>query len=380
MYRRRDPSRLQVSLVHGGPKQRAYPEVYESQKFLATVTLDGWPTAGSVLAPLSRLEHYRRRVIFVRRAVRWLNKHAAKFDIFHGMGNFSDTLLPALHAVERGLPSCTTVMSLRGELIDQTPWRRTIGYSTRRLNLIAGLDAVVAFSRDIEQRLREGGVPEQRIVYIPNCVDPSRFRSADSSAEKNALKQRYGLGDGPVIAFVGELTERKAPHLIVQALREHARRDWQLIVAGPPNQKSYAQGIIDLVAEQGWKDRVFFLGHIDNVEEVFRVADIYCLPSSDEGMPSALLEAMVSGAACVVAPFSGARELIGDSARGRIVERSVEALSGALGDYLGDGRLRMAHGLAAREFVLGHYTTEKVLAEYMNLFDRLKSGQTLRMD
>jgi glycosyltransferase involved in cell wall biosynthesis len=247
------------------------------------------------------------------------------------------------------------------------------------MKLIAGLDAVVAFSRDIEQRLLEGGVPEGRVVYIPNCVDPSRFR-AGSSAEKNAIKQRMGLGAGPVIAFVGEITERKALHLIVQALREHARRDWQLIIAGPPNEKSYTRGIIDLVAAQDWNDRVFFLGHVNNVEEVFRVADIYCLPSSDEGMPSALLEAMVSGAACVVTPFSGARELIGDSTRGRIVERSADALSGAIGDYLADERLRSAHGLAARERVLARYTADRVLGEYRILFDRLKSGKTPRVD
>ncbi len=379
LYLRRDPKQLRVSLVHGCDEQEPYPDVFESEAFLPGLT-----PRRQLLGPsfISTLDRYRRRLIFARQGRRWLEKHFGEFDIFHGLGSFAPTLLPALHAVRLGLPACATVTIAQGELTDQSSWRRLLKFSERRLAMMSRLDAIIALSRDIEGMLLERGVPEGRVVYIPNCVDTSRFTAAASSGEKCALQNRFGLGNEPVIAFVGGLTERKRVHLILQALHKLAdlRLGWQLVLAGPAREEAYARQLKAYVASHGWSNRVHFLGHVNNIDEVFKVADIYCLLSKDEGMPGALLEAMACGLACMITPFSSAHELIEDGMNGRIVPPSPSAVADALREYLRDDRLRTIHGSAARDRVLAGYSTEKVLMDHVNLFRRLQAGKPPRPD
>jgi glycosyltransferase involved in cell wall biosynthesis len=379
MYRRRDPDRLRLSLVHGSDQQEYFPDLFERQVFLSKVTPDRWI---SISSTLSNLDQYRRRLIFVRQAMKWLDVHAKEFEVFHGMTNYSFTLLPALRAATLDLPVCTRVANLRGELVDQDGWRNRLKLSDRRLALISRLDAVIAISRDIERKLVEGGVPEEKVVYIPNCVDTSRFGPAGSASEKSALKAKFGLEDNPIIAFIGELTERKRPHLLLQALCELSdlHFGWQLVLAGPANDRAYARRLESYADEQGWKNRIRFLGYVPNIEEVYKAADIFCLPSQDEGMPGALLEAMVSRLACIVTDFSGVRELIEDGTSGRVVSPSPSAIAAALRDYLCEEPLRTAHGDAARQVGLTRHTTDKILQEHMELFDRLRAGRTPRQD
>lgn len=379
MYRRRDPDRVHISLIHGSDRQGEFPDVFDKQVFLSGLAFN---RAFSPTSFLSLLDRYRRRPRFIRQGKRWLKEHFSEFDVFHGMTNRSFTLLPALHAVRLGLPACTRVANLRAELVDESGWRRRLRISERRLALISRLNAVIAISRDIERALLELKVPEEKIVYIPGCVDPSRFRPADSVKERRSFKDKWGLGDDPVIVFVGELTERKGVHLILQALDElnGQRGGWQLVLAGPPNDRAYTRRLETYVNDRGWSEQVHFLGHVADIEQLYRVADIFCLPSQDEGMPSALLEAMVSGAACIVTPFSGAQELIEDGTGGRIVPRTDRDIAGALRDYLFDERLRAAHGAAAHKIALAGYSTEKVLKDHLDLFERLRAGRTPRPD
>ena len=360
MYQRRDPDQLRVFLVHRSDQQENFPHTFERQVFFPELTPVRWL---SISSSLSHLDLYRQRLIFIRRGIRWLDDHVDQFDVFHGMSNWSDTLLPALHAAKLGLPVCTTVMNLRGELEDENGVRRWLKFSDRRLALISRLDAVIALSRDIERTLVERGIPEEKVVYIPSGVNTSRFGPAESASEKSSLKEKLGLGDDPVIAFVGELSQRKGAHLLLQALREldRVRFGWQLVLAGPPNDEAYACRLATFVDDQRWRKRVYFLGHVNNIEDVFKAADIFCLPSKDEGMPGALLEAMVSGLACIITPFSSARELIKEGTSGRIVPPLALAIADALRDYLCDERLRTSHGSAARQIALAGYSTEKVL-------------------
>jgi len=380
MYGRRDPDQLRVSLVHGSDRQEVYPDAFESQVFLPGLRSGPLPLLPSAL---SSLDEYRQKSIFVRAGLKWLDAYARQFDVFHGATNYSSSLVPALHASKLGVPACTTVMNLCGELVDQSALRRGLGVSERRIALISRLEAVIALSREIEQRLLEGGVPEEKVVYIPNCVDPALFGPAASASEKRALRNEMGLGSEPVIAYVGELTKRKRAHLLFQALSElhDFRGQWQVLLAGPANDASYARDLEIFVRDQGWQNQVHFLGHVCDIHRVYKAADFFCLPSEDEGMPGALLEAMVSQLPCIVTPFSSAHELIGNGvAAGQIVPPTSAAVASALRDYLGDTGLREDHGAAAREIVLARFSTKKILSDHLDLFDRLRTGRDPRSD
>ncbi len=240
---------------------------------------------------------------------------------------------------------------------------------------MAKLSSIVAVSTEIEARLRALGMPAEKIAYIPNSVDCQRFRPAKPE-EKEAARHRFQIPQGArlVIVCVGAVTERKGQHLLIQAL-SLLSEDVHLLLVGPTRERQYAVAIEHLIAESGLGARVHRSDHIPDVEQAYYSADIFALPSNDEGMPNALVEAMASGLACIGTPVSGIADLLEGNMRGRIVARSQADIISALQGYCGNDDLRCAHGDAAREYVLAHHRSDETADRMHALLRRLAASR-----
>ena len=124
---------------------------------------------------------------------------------------------------------------------------------------------------------------------------------------------------------------------------------------------------------EGTNRRVVFLESILDVEEVYKCADVFVLPSIREGLPNALLEAMASGLGCVASRLEGVTDsIIQDRVNGRLVEpTNVEELADVLQNLLAKPNVTTNMGCRAREtiemqFDLGD-TGRKHLAVYRSL-------------
>jgi glycosyltransferase involved in cell wall biosynthesis len=105
-----------------------------------------------------------------------------------------------------------------------------------------------------------------------------------------------------------------------------------------------------------------WLGHVTDVQEVWRHADIFVLPArSREGMPRALLEAAACARPLVVTDVPGCRHFVRDGVEGFIVPpEDAEALAGALERLARDPELRLRMGEAARLRLLHGFTEAHV--------------------
>jgi len=118
---------------------------------------------------------------------------------------------------------------------------------------------------------------------------------------------------------------------------------------------------------------VKFPGRIRHEElpSYLRKADVFVLPSLNEGMSNSVLEAMASGLPIVVTDTGGSRELI--KGNGFVVEKaSAQGLKNAINHYLQNKSLIIDHGLKSRE-VAEKLTWSEAAREYWNTF--LKSKQ-----
>jgi GT2 family glycosyltransferase/glycosyltransferase involved in cell wall biosynthesis len=121
---------------------------------------------------------------------------------------------------------------------------------------------------------------------------------------------------GPVrLAFVGRLSPRKGPQVAVAAVAELVRRglDVRLALAGAvfPGYEWFEQELRDLVAEEGLRDRVDFLGFVPDVWSVLGRTDIVLVPSvTDEPFGNTAVEAVLAARPAVVSGFSGLREAV----------------------------------------------------------------------
>jgi glycosyltransferase involved in cell wall biosynthesis len=174
-------------------------------------------------------------------------------------------------------------------------------------------------SQALKDSLVALGVSTGKITVLRNGVDLDRFGPRDCSA------LRAGLGlHGPVWLTVGNLVELKGVNIAIEALAQVA--DATLLIAGEGPQ---GHELRQLAERLGLGSRVRFLGAIPHAElcNYYNVADALVHPSSREGMPNAVLEAIACGTPVVATPVGGIPELITSPEAGELMrERSPEAL------------------------------------------------------
>ena len=167
---------------------------------------------------------------------------------------------------------------------------------------------------------RASGISSRRIEVIPNGIDRSVFLPVDAAA-KPALRSALGLpGNGPLVLSVCSIIPRKGVDLLIAAwesvLQHHPDATLVLVgsntvrpTVGNPeartNVADYLDAIRRSVAALSRPESVRFAGEVGNVQEYYRAADIFAFASLQEGLPSAVMEAMSCGLPSILAPFHG---------------------------------------------------------------------------
>jgi len=129
------------------------------------------------------------------------------------------------------------------------------------------------------------------LLYIPNGVSPVKSSPPGWISELGIAPKRY-------ILFAARLVEEKGAHFLIEAFRD-IDTDMQLVIAGDA---AHAEGYkASLRTLAGDDPRIRFLGFVTGspMAELFSNAYLFCLPSTLEGLPVALLEAMNYGNCCV---------------------------------------------------------------------------------
>ncbi len=215
--------------------------------------------------------------------------------------------------------------------------------------------AVVANSDGLRE-LAQSAAPDVSVSVIPNGVDTEQFHPPPEPRS----------ADGPVrLLFVGRLVHQKGVDVLLNALATlRPDHDLTLTIAGDgPDRSTLAQQ----ASELGLTDRVEFLGWVarPDLPDLYRSADVFVLPSRDEGMANSLLEAMATGLPVIVTSVPGCAELVPDGTAGTVVAPdAVEPLVTALTRLFDDAPLRRQQGDAARDVVVVSYGWQGTASAY----------------
>lgn len=213
------------------------------------------------------------------------------------------------------------VITARGSDINLIPKHA----GPRRAIVVAAAkaDAVIAVAGTLKDKLGAMGVQRGKISVLRNGVDLELFTPGD----RNKARAELGLS-GKTILSVGHLIDRKGHDLVIDAMRSIP--DITLLIAGEGEKRSALEAQAKRV---GLLERVRFLGPVahENLNKIYRSADMLVLASSREGWPNVLLEAMACGTPCIATNIPGSNEVIGDPAAGELVEhRSSGAIAEAI--------------------------------------------------
>jgi glycosyltransferase involved in cell wall biosynthesis len=247
-------------------------------------------------------------------------------------------------------------------------------------------DRFLSVSPALAAAARAAAVPAGKIDEVPNAVDTGRFTPA-SAGERMALRLQLNLPtDRAVVLFVGVISPDKQPHVLLDAwLRTQSdpalASSLVLVGATDPALYELEDRLIDRLRAttnaSGFADRVVFVAPTARIEDYFRAADVYALPSLREGLPIALLEAMACGLPCVASHLPGATDaIIEHGTNGRLVPPGdAGALAAALAEVLSDPLEAARMGAAARRTVETRYTIERVAEMWLGAYDHVLANR-----
>jgi glycosyltransferase involved in cell wall biosynthesis len=291
------------------------------------------------------------------------------FELVHSHGYKSN--LYAYLAARRA--HVATVSSCHGWFDERFP---TNLYGMLDRFMLRKFSAVVAISEPIAKQLRAKGVAAEKISIIENGIDFSPFQSAAPS-----LRTASGLAANILIGLVGRLAEQKGHMFLLQAAPEifKAYPDARIVFLGTG---PLEQALHEEAKTLGVAERVVFAGHVKDMPGVYASLDVLAMPSLDEGLPIALLEAMASARAIVVTAVGEIPSVVRDRQNALVVQpRDVAALRAAILRLLGDAALAQTLGRAARETVQQRFSSQKMTSEYVAMYQNVlgkkaaKSGQ-----
>lgn len=181
-----------------------------------------------------------------------------------------------------------------------------------------------------------------KLVTIPNPVFPSQ----SSAKPQGVIGQRKNL------LCVGRLCYQKNQSLLIRCFSElcHDFPDWHLVLAGGDR----VDDMRDLIQQLGISERVDLLGEVKNVENLYKKAHLYCLPSRWEGFPNSLAEALAHGVPSVgFAGCGGVRDLIIDEKNGLLAQgnNNEATLKDALSVMMEDKADRATMGQCAMKSI-----------------------------
>jgi glycosyltransferase involved in cell wall biosynthesis len=228
--------------------------------------------------------------------------------------------------------------------------------------LVGNSESVVAFYRNL-------GVPDEKLVCIPNGVE---IPPPVPIVRAAMLRELGWPDDSFVVGYIGRLAEQKRVDDVIFAVEtlRQTRTKLRLVIIGDGPRRAALER---LTRDVGCAEHTRFLGHRPDVERWLALIDVFCLASSFEGMSNSLMEAMAAGKPTVVSDIPPNREVVVQAETGFLVP---------VGDRVGymqflrvlmdDPALRQKLGAAGRRRMQNEFSVAQMVSRYATLYETLQ--------
>lgn len=273
-------------------------------------------------------------------------------------------------------------------MVEPETWGRTVLH--RWVNLQMQIwsqrifDVVVVGSPVMAAAQRRMGVCPRKLHVISHGVNISRFQPAPVPGTRPELAAAVLPSDAKVCLYVGHLIPRKGVSTLLHAWPAVAERHpdaWLVLVGSvhrPTISSEQERQEIETYQSALFKDlqslpRVLHIPQQPDIQRWYQMADVFVFPSTQEGFPNALLEAMATGLPCLTRRFMGFPEGQMGEKEGiiQVVDDPPAAWSRSISEILGDSSLRHKMGAEAREIIVRDHALDKTLDDYARLYLRL---------
>jgi glycosyltransferase involved in cell wall biosynthesis len=230
------------------------------------------------------------------------------------------------------------------------------------------------------EALALGVAPEAKLNLLgdgsSNGVDVERFSPGPSNVRDRLSLPR----EAPVLGFVGRLTCDKGLPELMEA--------FDAILKAEPAAHLLLVGWFDAAEDALCANlrtrienhpRIHCTGFVADTAPYYRAMDVMVLPTWREGFPNAVLEAAATGIPVVTTIATGSRDSVVPEVTGLLIPPGYpEAISEAVLKLLSDPARRQRMGVAARAWVVEHYSNDRVLGLITTFYRSLLEPSTRR--
>jgi glycosyltransferase involved in cell wall biosynthesis len=217
---------------------------------------------------------------------------------------------------------------------------------------------------------REYQVPQNKVSVIYNGINTRKFQG---TVDAGRVKERFGFHPlDPLILFFGRVAYQKGPDLLVEAIPDIVREFYnaRFIFAGSGDMTEHVKGRANWL---GVGDKIRVTGYVDEKTklDLFKAADIVCMPSRNEPFGIVTLEAWACGKPVVACDVGGPSEIIDNFRTGVKVNLTPESIAWGvkyvLGDRTGEGIRKM--GAACRKEA-DKYDWREIARQYVKVYQK----------
>lgn len=230
-----------------------------------------------------------------------------------------------------------------------------------------GADRVVGCSRELSDDLLKHGLWHSKSVTIENGIPIPQI-----GGDRQKIRQSIGVpSEARMILTVANLLPYKGHCYMMDALPMILRRfpDVYWVLAGDGYLRASLE---DQARRRGVHSRVVFLGDRQDINDLLYAADVFSMPSLDEGLPLAAEEAMSAGLPVVTTKAGGIPELMVDGETGYLVEcRDPYTLAHRLSLLLDNPELGRRMGALGRSRIATHFSIEGMASRFEALYEEL---------
>lgn len=308
--------------------------------------------------------------IYQKNVVQFLKKSKNQYDIIH-IFNRPKLVIP----VRQEYPDARIILSMHNDMFSPLKITRSEGEAA-----VEEAERIITISDYIGERICKD-IPQAvgKTITIYSGVDLKRFipwsMSDQARQTRNRLRTEYGLTHKKVILFVGRLTPKKGPHVLIRALSYLKQKNVALVLVGgswySDNTITDYVAYVKALAARSPR-QVVITGYIpsDQVHQWFSAGDVFVLTSLwEEPLARVLYEAMASGLPIITSARGGNTEVVQNN--GLIVKNpeSPQEYAEKLDELFSNPQRAQQMGMNGRRMAERRFHWERVAEEILQVWE-----------